>query len=148
MLNTPPTSSRVSSGVQSDAPQAGRVAILAVGDLVVLLVFVVLGLSNHKETASLGKIVHTAAPFVLAWFVIAPWLGAFGRLGSAATTGPRRLFARTAAAWPVAWAAALILRGLLFRDDVTVAFSVVALLINAVLLLGWRGATSWLLWRQ
>lgn len=143
----PMASGRARSGPRPDEARPGRVALLAAGDLIAFVVFVVLGLSNHKEAATLGKVVHTVAPFVLAWAVAAPWLGAFGRMGSAATTRPRPLLARSALAWVVAGPLALLLRGVLFRDGVTVAFSAVALVINTVLLLGWRGAAAWLLWR-
>lgn len=147
MLNTSATSSGAAAAVGADAPRRGRVALLVVGDVVAMLFFATAGRANHHETQSVSDVVTTAAPFIIAWFVCAPWLGAFGRMGSAATTHPRRLLARTAIAWVVAWPVAFLLRGLVFRGDVTAVFMAVALIFNAIFLLGWRGVASFLLWR-
>jgi len=131
-----------------DAPRFGRVAVLVVGDIIAFLLFARAGHTQHHETTALGSLVATAAPFVVAWLVSAPWLGAFGRLGSAATTRPRHLLKRTAIAWIVAWPLALILRAFWMRAGIPPVFDLIALVANAVLLLGWRGVASWLLWRQ
>ena len=132
----------------TDVPRLGRVAVLAVGDVIAFLLFARAGHAQHHETEALGGILVTAAPFVVAWLVCAPWLGAFGRLGSAATTRPRHLLKRTAIAWIVAWPLALILRAFWMRAVIPPVFDLVALVANAVLLLGLRGVASWLLWRQ
>ena len=132
----------------ADAPRVGRVAVLVAGDIIAFLLFARAGHAQHHEATALGTIVVTAAPFVVAWLVSAPWLGAFGRLGSAATTQPRHLLKRTAIAWIVAWPLALILRAFWMRAGIPPVFDLIALVANAVLLLGWRGVASWLLWRQ
>ena len=132
----------------ADAPRVGRVAVLIAGDILAFLLFALAGHGQHHETITLGRIVATAAPFVVAWLVCAPWLGAFGRLGSAATTRPRHLLKRTAVAWIVAWPLALILRAFWMRAGIPPVFDLIALVANAVLLLGWRGVASWLLWRR
>jgi hypothetical protein len=130
-----------------DEPRPGRVALLAVGDLVVFLVFVVLGLTNHKEAVTAGNIARTAAPFVIAWAVIGSIFGAYGRRGSAASTQPRVLLARSIPAWVVAWSAGLVLRVVVFRDTLAPAFVIIALVFNAIFLLGWRVALAQLTWR-
>ena len=132
----------------ADAPRIGRVAVLVVGDFIAFLLFAGAGHAQHQEATALGSLVATAAPFVVAWLVCAPWLGAFGRLGSAATTHPRHLLKRTAIAWIVAWPLALILRAVWMRAGIPPVFDLIALVANAVLLLGWRGVASWLLWRH
>ncbi len=149
MLNTN-TSASCAAGGAADAPlpRWDRVAALAVGDLIVFLLFATVGRSNHGEAVSLSSVAATAAPFVIGWFAVAPFLGAFGRQGSAATTRPLPLLQRTAVAWIVAWAVALLLRRFVFGSDILPAFIVVALLFNAVLLLGWRAAISSLFWRR
>lgn len=131
-----------------EAPRRGRVALLALGDLVILLVFAVIGLSNHKEAITLGSVARTAAPFVVAWFIVAPWLGAFGRSASAASTQTLPFVRRSAVAWVVAWALALLARALVFRDGIAPPFAIIALVFNAVLLLAWRAALSALVWRH
>jgi Protein of unknown function (DUF3054) len=132
----------------ADAPRIGRVAVLVVGDIIAFLLFAGAGHAQHQEATALSSLVATAAPFVVAWLVCAPWLGAFGRLGSAATTHPRHLLKRTAIAWIVAWPLALILRAFWMRAGIPPVFDLIALVANAVLLLGWRGVASWLLWRH
>ena len=136
------------SARSDDEPRPGRVALLAVGDLVVFLVFVVLGLSNHKEAVTAGNIARTAAPFVIAWAVIGPIFGAYGRRGSASSTQPRVLLARSIPAWVVAWAVGLLLRVVVFRDTLAPAFAAIALVFNAIFLLGWRVALAQLAWRR
>ena len=148
MFNRSPTPPEIAAARPPDAPRFGRVALLVVGDIIAFLLFARAGHAQHQETTALGSIVATAAPFVVAWLVCAPWLGAFGRLGSAATTRPRPLLTRTALAWIVAWPLALLLRAFWMREGVPLAFDVVALVANAVLLLGWRGVAAWLLWRH
>jgi hypothetical protein len=130
------------------APRYGRVAALALGDLAVFIIFVVVGQSSHRETESVASIVRVAAPFVVAWFVVGPVLGAFGRRGSAATTRPQRLLGRTGLSWVVACPAALALRALGEGHGIPSTFALISFLFNGVLLLGWRGLASWLAWRR
>ncbi len=149
MLNTNTSASRAAGGAaDASLPLWSRVATLAVGDLIVFLLFAATGRSNHGEAVSLSSVAVTAAPFIIGWFVVSPFLGAFGRQGSAATTRPVPLLQRTSIAWIVAWAVALLLRRFVFGGDIPPAFIVVALLVNGVLLLGWRGAVSALFWRR
>jgi len=149
MLNTNTSASRAAGGAaDASLPRWDRVTMLAVGDLIVFLIFAATGRSNHGEAVSLSSVAATAAPFVIGWFAVAPFLGAFGRQGSAATTRPVPLLQRTAIAWIVAWAVALLLRRFVSGGDIPPAFIVVALLVNGVLLLGWRGAVSALFWRR
>ena len=148
MLHRSTTPAATTATQPTDAPRVGRVAVLVAGDIIAFLLFARAGHAQHHETTALGSIVTTAVPFVVAWLVSAPWLGAFGRLGSAATTRPRHLLKRTAIAWIVAWPLALLLRAFWMRAGIPPAFDLIALVANAVLLLGWRGVASWLLWRH
>ena len=147
MLKTQLAGGAHTGTIGDGAPNMGRVAALVAGDLIVLLFFAASGRSTHGETQNLGAIVLTAAPFVIGWFLAATLLRAFGDRGSAATTRPVPLLQRTAPAWLLGWGVALILRALVFRGGITPAFAIVALLVNAVLLLGWRGVASAIFWR-
>lgn len=134
--------------VSGDTPNWGRVATLAVGDLVIFLVFATQGRSTHGETITAATVVATAAPFIISWFVIAPFVGAFGHRGAALSTRPAPLVQKAAVSWLVAWAVAILLRYAVFHGGITPAFAIVALLFNGVLLLGWRTAVSFALWRR
>ena len=129
------------------APRSGRLTALVVGDIISFVVFTVVGQSNHKEAVSLTSVVTIAVPFLVAWFVVAPFLGAFGRRASAATTRPIPLLPRTALSWVVAWPVALLLRAIVFHGVITPAFAIVALIINMIFLLAWRGVASVAFWR-
>jgi hypothetical protein len=113
-----------------------------VGDLIAFVVFAALGRETHNEAAGLGAIgqtLWTALPFALGWFLVAPWLGAFRRAGS---ERPIQMLQRTEVAWLAAWPVALLLRWAFTPDHhiPPLAFAIVALLANAVILGGWRTA--------
>lgn len=78
----------------------------------------------------------TAAPFLLAWFVVSPRLGVF-RAGWRRQGFPA--LRQVALAWLAAWPIALLLRAALQRRGIPLSFDLVALLANGVFLLAWRG---------
>jgi hypothetical protein len=118
----------------------GRVVALLVGDLIAFVVFATLGRDAHNEATGLGAIgqtLWTALPFALGWFLVAPWLGAFKRAGA---ERPLQMLQRTEIAWLASWPVALLLRWAFTTDHhiPPLAFAIVALLANAVILGGWR----------
>ena len=126
------------------SPDARRAAMLAGGDLLAFLVFSAIGRASHSEAAgiaALAQIAETAAPFAIGWFVIAPLAGAFS---ADAASGPRRMLARTALAWMLAWPLGLLLRALIRQTGIPLSFAIITLLTNMLLLVGWRGAFAWL----
>jgi hypothetical protein len=94
-------------------------------------VFSIAGRQSHGEGEALRSIVIVAAPFVVAWLVVA-WFSGVYRSSS---------LRRVALAWLVAWPIALALRALTGRG-VPVSFDLVALLFCGALLLGWRAVVS------
>jgi hypothetical protein len=136
--------SATKSTERSTARRSGarRIAALVVGDLIAFVVFVALGRETHHEATGLGAIgqtLWTALPFALSWFLVAPWLGAFKRAGA---ERPLAMLRRTEIAWLAAWPVALSLRWAFTSDHhlPPLAFAIVALLANAVMLGGWRTA--------
>lgn len=81
-------------------------------------------------------IARTILVFPAAWFVTAPWFGAF----SERAVGGRKSLARLALIWLVAGVVALCARALIFDRALFNAFFVIALVGNGALLLGWRAA--------
>jgi hypothetical protein len=139
---------RLDSATKSTNPSTdrlsgvGRIAALAVGDLIAFVVFAALGRDAHHEATGLGAIgqtLWTAFPFALGWFMVAPWLGAFKRAGA---ERPFQMLRQTEIAWLAAWPVALLLRWAFTSDHhlPPLAFAIVALLANAVMLGGWRTA--------
>lgn len=128
-------------------------AVLVLGDCISFLVFAAIGRSSHGEAAGFGallEVVKTAAPFLLGWFLAAPWLGAY-RLTPlpaidrrATNANPLMPFIkRTALAWVVAWPIGLGLRALFLQRGIPLSFAIIVFLTNTVLLVGWRSFFAW-----
>src|SRR5260370_4700800 len=108
---------------------------LAIGDILVFLIFVIIGDSTHGKLSGLASILHiilVALPFIAGWFIVSPFMGVFRR---DIFTHPRAMAFRTAAAWIPALVIAMILRGIFFDHGVLGrACMVLALLFNPALL--------------
>lgn len=114
-----------------------RLPLLVAGDALCFVIFAGQGLRSHQEGQGLGDVLATAYPFALAWFLVAPFLGAYRRRSVA--RGPVRALASAELAWLGAYPAALLARWALGPDHkLPVSFAVVILLANAVLLGAWR----------
>ncbi len=132
--------------VQKEQSPFARIAMLAVGDAIVFLIFAAIGRNNHGEASGLAaipQIVLTAAPFAVGWFIVAPFIGVFRRK---LADEPKAMAMRTALAWLLSWPIGLLLRWL-FVDrlknpptsvDAFTAFATVTFLFNMVVLLIWR----------
>jgi peptidoglycan/LPS O-acetylase OafA/YrhL len=111
-----------------------RPAVLALaGDIVCVLVFCALGRRSHAEGLTLAGIADTAWPFLsgtaLGWLISRGW-----RAPSAvAPTGV------------IVWLATVVV-GMLLRkassQGVATSFIIVASIVTALLLLGWRGVAA------
>lgn len=116
-----------------------RAVALVLGDVVVFLVFAAIGRRSHGEEAGLAAVLQvmtTAVPFLLGWFLVAPFIGAFRRDIQA---NPLKMARRTALAWLAAWPVAMLLRGLLVDHAIPPwTFWLVAFLSNTVFLQIWR----------
>ncbi|MCA9871772.1 MAG: DUF3054 domain-containing protein [Caldilineae bacterium] len=115
-----------------------RNLILAIGDLIALLVFVIIGQADHN-TLNQGNPILGALPNLVAlavpWLIIAFLLRAYPRT-------PMRLapfMGRSALAWLIAAPLGLLLRAVLqSRGGIPIPFLIVTLLAGGALLLGWR----------
>ena len=109
------------------------VALALAGDIVCVVVFCALGRRSHAEGLTLAGIAETAWPFLSG--TLAGWLIARGwRAPTAiAPTGV------------IVWLATIVV-GMLLRkassQGVAVSFIVVASVVTALLLLGWRGVAA------
>ena len=127
----------------ADAGRIGRGWLLAAGDFVVFILFAVLGRTGHGSFSPnipfLGPLA-TSAPFLLAWYAIAPFLGAYNPNHY---SRPRLLTLRTIVAWLFAGPAGLILRALWLERPIPPSFAAIVLLGHLVLLFLWRLGFSW-----
>lgn len=126
-----------SKAIPAPRPGLVRVLVLIMGDALSFVIFAAMGLRSHQEGQGLGDVLATAYPFALAWFLVAPFLGAYRR--RATDRGPARALASAELAWLGAYPAALLARWALGPDHkMPFSFAVVILLANAILLGAWR----------
>ena len=110
-----------------------RPALALLADVVCVLVFCTIGRRSHAEGITAAGIAETAWPFLagtaFGWLVVRGWR-------RPATLAPTGL---------VVWLSTLVI-GMLLRkatsQGTAVSFVVVASLVTAILLLGWRAAAT------
>jgi len=113
-----------------------KASLLATGDVLVYLVATVLGFATHEELvlAAWGRIVATLVSFILAWFLISPWIVGSGipndhrqaRLWRPALAA---IYAAPLGAW---------LRGLWIGAPIQYVFVAVMGAVTAALMIVWR----------
>jgi Kef-type K+ transport system membrane component KefB len=133
------STSTVAEHTQTSRNSTLGIVALVLGDIIVFLVFATVGRRSHGEAASLSTaldVMWTALPFLLGWFLVSPFIGAFRRTVIA---DPRKMATRTALAWLASWPVAMLLRGLLVDHAIPpLTFWLVALLANSIFLQIWR----------
>ncbi|MGM0448959.1 MAG: DUF3054 domain-containing protein [Methanobacteriota archaeon] len=122
------------------ATRLDRAAVpLAVGDLIALIVLLTIGAINHSSVEFLSSnplyLLEVFAPFLIAWALIAPLVGAYsaGAVETAKSSVPLVL-----RSWIPAAVVGLALRAFVFRGGAALAFAVVMLVLGSVALGGWR----------
>lgn len=117
------------------------------GDILVLLLFVLLGMRNHELLSRAGALAHLAAnvlPLSLAWLLAATALGAWRFPLPLRMTAVLRA---TLLAWLLAAPLGLLLRALVLGSStLVVVFMLVTLALGGALLLAWRGLALWLVY--
>lgn len=104
------------------------------GDVLVFLVFALIGLSSHERNPSLTSLLRAGLPFLGAWLSIGGLFGVFNRDTAAGTSAMRTVLP----VWLPAWLIGLVLRAVVFGRAVEPAFAVVSFVANGILLVGWR----------
>lgn len=118
-----------------------RVISLVVGDVICFLIFASLGTNAHGKGIDLLQSLWVSIPFMAAWFLVSPFVGAFQ---ANVTTRPTKMLLRTVLAWLATWPVAMAFRWLLVERLSPVSpgsflsFATVVLIVNTCLLLLWR----------
>ncbi len=110
---------------------------LILGDILTILITTLIGFATHGE-ANLSFLPRMAAaffPLVIAWFLLAPFLGLFQPEN---TSNPRQLW-RPVLAMLFAGPFAAVLRGLLLGAVIIPIFAVVLASTSAFGMWAWRG---------
>jgi Protein of unknown function (DUF3054) len=120
-------------------PGGRRITLLIIGDALAFLIFALIGRGSHAEAnglAALPQVALTALPFAAAWFIVAPFVGAFRRDVS---VNPRRMIIHTAGGWLLSWPLAVALRGIFVDHGLPpLTFALITLVFNMGILLLWR----------
>jgi undecaprenyl pyrophosphate phosphatase UppP len=130
------------NGFKTNLPR--EIQVLAAGDAIALLLWVVAGLASHQMWGSwLFNLLRVAAPFLIGWFAVAPFTGAY-RLPRPDERG--QFMRRSALTWLIATAVGLALRSTIFRSTFFLTFALITLLITGIFVLGWRATFAWLIY--
>ena len=129
----------------TDAVQRSSLGILVAGDMIAWLAWIVAGLASHAMYENwLLNLVRVGAPFLIAWLVAGPAVGAYRQIAYQA----RGVFlARSALAWLLATSLGLLLRATLFREGFVPIFALVTFAVTALFVLGWRAVYAWVIHR-
>lgn len=134
------TNDRPRRSIQEMSPRT-RIISLAVGDALCFLIFVSLGSNAHGKGINFLFSLWLAIPFVAAWFLVSPFVGAFK---TDVATRPSKMLVRTVLSWLATWPVAMAFRWLIVErlSPVSlgdfVSFSLVVLFTNLILLVIWR----------
>jgi hypothetical protein len=116
-------------------------ALLAVGDIAAILVFIVVGEYTHgyNPLVAVGRVAGTALPFIIGWAIATVGIGLYGpRSGSLGKT-----LGLTLLSWVVAVGIAQALRATaVFHGNAALTFALVSVGVGGVLLSVWRGAVA------
>ncbi|ELZ55184.1 MULTISPECIES: DUF3054 domain-containing protein [Halorubrum] len=114
-------------------------APLVVGDLIALMLLLTVGTLNHSSveflTANPLYLPGVFAPFLIAWVVIAPLVGAYSAGAAETAKSSVPLAIRS---WIPAAVVGLALRAFVFRGGAELAFAAVMLVVGSLGLGGWR----------
>ena len=109
---------------------------LMVGDVITFLAFAAVGRSAHSMGSALDDVVYTALPFMIAWFVMAPFTGAFA---PDATENSGQAAKRSVLTWALSFPLGLGIRTLLKGGALPHwSFALVAGSFTLSMLTGWR----------
>ncbi|MBX3053536.1 MAG: DUF3054 domain-containing protein [Caldilineaceae bacterium] len=112
------------------------IAVLLLGDVFMLLVFVVIGRISHGFANDwLINVARIVTPFLIGWAIAALLLGLYHpRLW----VTPTAFLARSAAGIVIADGLAFLLRSLLMQDRVTLPFALTSVAFTMLFVLSWR----------
>ncbi|CAA7387705.1 unnamed protein product [Spirodela intermedia] len=130
--------------IQFDRPRTasrleswGRVALLAGGDVLFLLVFSAIGRFNHGLPVLDMETLRTADPFIAGWFLGAYFLGGYGDDGKGVNDRPKAVLA-AAKSWAAGIPTGLLIRSFALGHTPPVNFVLITMGTTGVLLIGWR----------
>ncbi|KAH0695339.1 hypothetical protein KY285_022436 [Solanum tuberosum] len=126
-----------SNSISDKINKWGWVALLAGGDVAVLLLFSAIGRFSHGFTVFDPETLRTADPFIAGWFLSAYFLGGFGEDGKG-KNGLFKAFIAATKSWSLGIPVGIAIRAASVGHIPPVNFIIVTMGSTAVLLIGWR----------
>jgi hypothetical protein len=123
-----------------------RLAVLIGGDLLALLLFTWVGRSSHAlSSLDIAAGLTTAAPFVISWFVLAPWFGLFQ---AEISQSWQKFTPRILLVWLIGGPLAGLLRALFLGrpipEGIIPIFVLITMAVGSLFMLIWRlGYSRW-----
>lgn len=111
----------------------------AIGDALILLLFPILGSTEHGTGLTLTVFWRTVVPFALAWALVGVPVGAFA---PSTLRSVRRTAQRVPPAWLAAGVLGLVARSLFFERPFILSFALVAVGVLMAMLTLWRLALA------
>ncbi|EOA38435.1 hypothetical protein CARUB_v10010055mg [Capsella rubella] len=126
-----------SSTSSSNITKWGRVALLAGGDVLALLMFSAIGRFSHGFNVFSIDTLHTADPFIAGWFLSAYFLGGYAEEGRG-MKGRSKAVVAAAKSWILGVPLGIVIRSASSGHIPASSFVLVTMGSTAVLLIGWR----------
>ncbi|KAM7518440.1 hypothetical protein LguiB_017402 [Lonicera macranthoides] len=115
----------------------GRVALLAGGDVMAILLFAAVGRLSHGFSVFNTETLRTADPFIAGWFLSAYFLGGYGEEGRG-MNGHAKAVIAAAKSWSLGIPLGIIIRAATIGHIPPTNFILVTMGSTSVLLIGWR----------
>ncbi|XP_004238074.1 uncharacterized protein [Solanum lycopersicum] len=126
-----------SNSISDKINKWGWVALLAGGDVAVLLLFSAIGRFSHGFAVFDSETLRTADPFIAGWLLSAYFLGGFGEDGKG-KNGLFKAFIAATKSWSLGIPLGIAIRAASVGHIPPVNFIIVTMGSTAVLLIGWR----------
>lgn len=110
-------------------------AILILGDLIVLYLFMMLGRMSHQEPLGFLAVSETAVPFIVGWLIAVILVGAY-RLDQLQTYGGA--VKKAVLAWIIGMPLGFIIRALILQRWFHWSFIAITLFGTLLFILAWR----------
>lgn len=112
-----------------------NITVVVAGDIVVFVAFVLFGKVEHEVTLS-QAFFRTTLPFGIVWLSGSPWLGAYK---ASTLYNPKTTIWKIPVSWFLCGSGGLFARTLITGQPVIMSFALVAITVQGMLLLLWRG---------